>query len=98
MLTLFIAAFCVLFAALSVAYLLMQRRQARLVWVPVYVFLVWELAELMNWSNEQLADRRIYLEVGHASIVLIAVLLLWLLLAVLVLLASWFNLLPKRTS
>ena len=87
-----------LFAVLSVAYVLMQRRHARLVWVPMYLFLVWELADLMNWSNQQLAAKPIYLEVGHASIVLVEVWVLWFLLAVLVLLASWFNLPPKRNS
>ena len=51
MLTLFITAFYVLFAVLTAAYVLVQRRHARLVWVPVYLFLVWELADLERFPS-----------------------------------------------
>ena len=53
---------------------------------------------VMNWSNQQLMGKQIYLEVGHADIVLVEVWLSWFLVAVLVLLASWFTLPPKRSS
>lgn len=95
MLFLFITAFYGLFSALSTAYVLLQRKRARLVWVAVYLLLVWELGDLMHWSNQQLVEQRIYLEVGHASILLVEVWLSWLLLAVVVLLATWFTLTPK---
>ena len=98
MLVLFITAFYVLFSTLSIAYVLLQRRHARLVWVPVYLLLVWELADLMNWSNQQLVGQQIYLEVGHASILLVEVWFSWLLLAVGVLLTTWFTLAPKASS
>jgi hypothetical protein len=95
MLVLFITAFYGLFSALSVAYVLLQRRRARLVWVAGYLLLVWELMDCMNWSHQQLVKQRIYLEVGHASILLVEVWFSWLLLAVVVLLATWFTLPPK---
>jgi hypothetical protein len=98
MLVLFITAFYVLFSALSIAYVLLQRRHVRLVWVPVYLLLVWELADLMNWCNQQLVGKGIYLEVGHAAILLVGVWLSWLLLAVLVMLATWFTLPPKASK
>jgi hypothetical protein len=98
MLFLFITAFCVLFSALSLAYVLLQRRHARLIWVPVYLLLVWELAELMNWSNQQLVGQQIYLAVGHGSMLLVEVGFSWLLLAAGVLLTTWFTLPPKGSG
>ena len=52
----------------------------------------------MNWSNQQLVGQQIYLEVGHASILLVEVWFSWLLLAVGVLLTTWFTLAPKASS
>ena len=98
MLVLFITAFYVLFSALSAAYVLLQRRHVRLLWVAGYLLLVWELINVMNWSHQQLVEQQIYLEVGHASILLVEVWLSWLLLAVVVLLATWFTLPPKVSS
>jgi hypothetical protein len=91
MLALFITAFYVLFAILSGAYVFLQRRHARLIWLPLYLVLVWELTDLMNWSNQQLVRRNIFLEVGHASIVLVAVWFSWFLLTVIVLLVTFFT-------
>jgi hypothetical protein len=98
MLALFITAFYILFLALSVAYVLLQRRRVRLVWVPVYLLLVYGLAELMNRSNQQLVGQQIYLEVGHAGIVMVEVWFSWLLLAVLIMMFTWFTLPPKVSS
>jgi hypothetical protein len=93
--TQFILVFYLVFAALSLAYLLVQRRHARFVWVPVYLLLVYELGNVMLWSNYQLANKRLYLDVGHASIVLVEVWVSWVLMAVFVMLASWFSRVPK---
>jgi hypothetical protein len=97
-LVLFITAFYVLFSALSAAYVFLQRRRARFVWVAGYLLLVWGLMDFMNWSHQQLIAQRIYLEVGHASIRLVAVWFSWLLLAVVIMVVTWFTLPPKVSS
>jgi hypothetical protein len=88
MLALFLIVFYVLFAVLSGAYVFLQRRRqprrARFLWVPLYLFLLWELTEGMFWSNRQLVERKIYLQVGHASIVLVEVWFSWMVLAVII--------------
>lgn len=86
---LFVVAFYVLFAALSVAYVGRQRRQARFVWAPVYLLSILVLTSLMFQAPRLLAKMHIVLEVGHASILLVLVFFSWLLLAGIVLLATW---------
>ena len=95
MLTQFLAAFYGLFVALSVGYVLLQRRHPRLVWAAVYVLLIEGLAELMNRCNQQFVGKGIYLDVGHAGILLVIVWLSWHFLAVQVMLYMWFTL-PKK--
>jgi hypothetical protein len=88
MLALFLTTFYVLFAALSGAYVFLQRRRqprrARFLWVPLYLFLLWALIELSHWTSQQLFERKIYLELGHASTLLVEVWLSWMSLAVLI--------------
>lgn len=52
----------------------------------------------MNWSTQRLADKGIYLQVGHASQVLVEVWLVWVLAALLAVLYTWFTLPPKRSQ
>ena len=96
MLTPFLAAFYGLFAVLSLGYVLLQRRHPRLVWAAIYVLLIWGLAELMNWCNQQFVGKGIYLDVGHATILLVIVWLSWLFTAVQLMLYLWFTLPEKK--
>ena len=98
MLTQFLTVFYGLFVALSVGYVLLQRRQRRqrrVVWAAVYVLLIEGLAELMNRCNQQFVGKGIYLDVGHAGTLLVIVWLSWFFLAVQVILYMWFAL-PKK--
>jgi hypothetical protein len=52
----------------------------------------------MNRFNQQLVGQQIYLEVGHAGIVMVEVWLSWLLLAVVIMVFTWFTLPPKVSS
>ncbi|TGD76798.1 hypothetical protein [Hymenobacter wooponensis] len=94
MLGLFLTVFYVLFAVLSGAYVFLQRRRqprsARFLWVPLYLFLLWELTEGMFWSNQQLFKRKIYLQVGHASILLVEIWLSWMFLVVIIIFLTFF--------
>lgn len=92
---LFVVAFYGLFAALSVAYVIRQRRHARLVWAPVYVLSVLALTYLMFEARRLLAKIQVILEVGHASTLLVLVFFSWLLLAGLVVVATWLTL-PRK--
>ena len=96
MLTQFLAAFYGLFVALSVGYVLLQRRHPRLVWAAVYVLLIWGLGSQMFWWNQQLMGKGIYLDVGHATILLVIVWLSWLFTAVQLMLYLWFTLPEKK--
>ena len=96
MLTQFLAPFYGLFIVLSVGYVLVQRRKPRLVWAAVYVLLILGLGQVMFWRNQQLIGEGIYLEVGHAGEVLVAVELSWFFFSAQLMLYLWFTFPEKK--
>ena len=94
--TQFLITFYGLFVALSVGYVLLQRRHPRLVWAAVYVLLIWGLGSLMFWWSQQLMGKGIYLDVGHYGTLFVGVLLSWYFFAGQFMLYLWFTLPEKK--